>query len=52
MSKFNNIASVDSKLNMIEKCYNDFIDLQDVDAELEIIDHKFYVLNNVSNIYD
>ena len=52
LSEFNKISSIDSKFDIIEKCYKDFISLTDVDAEPENIEHKLVVLNKVSKIYD
>ena len=40
LSDFSKISSIYSKFNKIEKCYNDFIALKDVDAEPENIKHK------------
>ena len=51
LSEFNKISSIDSKFDIIEKCYKDFISLMDVDAEQENIEHKLVVLNTVSNLY-
>ena len=51
LSEFNRISSIDSKFDIIEKCYKDFISLMDVDAEQENIEHKLVVLNTVSNLY-
>ena len=51
LSEFNKISSIDSKFDIIEKCYKDFISLMDVDAESENIEHKLVVLNTVSNLY-
>ena len=51
LSEFNKISSIDSKFDIIEKCYKDFISLMDVDAEPENIEHKLVVLNTVSNLY-
>ena len=45
-------SSIDSKFDIIEKCYKDFISLTDVDAEPENIVHKLVVLNKVSKLYD
>ena len=52
LSEFNKISSNDSKLDKIEKCYQYFIALMDVDAEPENITHKIVVLNKVSILYD
>ena len=52
LSEFNKISSNDSKLDKIEKCYQHFIALIDVDAEPENITHKIVVLNKVSILYD
>ena len=52
LSEFNKISSIDSKFDIIEKCYKDFISLTDVDAEPENIEHKLVVLNKVSKLYD
>ena len=52
LSEFNKISSIDSKFDIIEKCYKDFISLTDVDAEPENIVHKLVVLNKVSKLYD
>ena len=51
LSEFNKISSIDSKFDIIEKCYKDFISLMDVDAEPENIEHKLVVLNTVSKLY-
>ena len=37
---------------MIERCYKDFINFMNVDAEPENINHKFVVMNEVSELYD
>ena len=52
LSEFNKISSIDSKFDIIEKCYKDFISLMDVDAEPENIEHKLVVLNKVSKLFD
>ena len=48
----NKISSIDSKFDMTERCYKDFINLMGVDAESENIYHKFVVMNEVSERYD
>ena len=52
LSEFNRISSIDSKFDIIEKCYKDFISLMDVDAEPENIEHKLVVLNKLSKLCD
>ena len=52
LSEFNKISSIDSKFDIIEKCYKDFISLMDVDAEPENIEHKLVVLNKLSKLCD
>ena len=52
LSEFNKISLINSKFNKIEECYNEFIALNDVDAEPENIKHKLVVLNEVSKPYD
>ena len=52
LSKFNEIASIDSRFDMMNKCYNDFIRLMDVVAEPKNVEHKLLVLEKVSKIYD
>ena len=52
LSEFNKISSIDSKFDIIEKCYKDFISLMDVDAEPENVEHKLVVLNKVSKLFD
>ena len=37
LKEFNNIPSIDSKFEMIEKCYKDYINLINVDVEPENI---------------
>ena len=51
LSEFNKISSNDSELHKIEKYYQYFIALMDVDAESENITHKIVVLNKVSILY-
>ena len=51
-SEFNKISLINSKFNKIEEGYNEFIALNDVDAEPENIKHKLVVLNEVSKLYD
>ena len=36
-------SSIDSKFDIIEKCYKDFISLTDVDGEPKNIEHKLVV---------
>ena len=43
LSEFNKISSIDSKFDIIEKCYKDFISLTDVDGEPKNIEHKLVV---------
>lgn len=52
LSKFNEIASIGSRFDMMNKCYNDFIRLMDVVAEPKNVEHKLLVLEKVSTIYD
>ena len=52
LSEFNKISSIDSKFDIIEKCYKDYISLTDVDVKLESIERKLVVLNKVSKLYD
>lgn len=52
LSKFNEIASIGSRFDMMNKCYNDFIRLMDVVAEPKNVEHKLLVLEKVSKIYD
>ena len=48
LSEFNKISLINSKFNKIEECYNEFIALNDLDAEPENIKYKLVVLNEVS----
>ena len=48
LSEFNKISLINSKFNEIEECYNEFIALNDVDAEPENIKYKLVVLNEES----
>ena len=50
LKNLNKIPSIHSKYDMIEKCYNDFTSLMDVDIEPENIEHKSVVLKKV--LYD
>ena len=52
MSKFNNIPSIESKVDRINNGCKDFTIFMDVDAEVENIDHKFVVINEISKFYD
>ena len=47
LSKFNEIASIGSRFDMMNKCYNDFIRLMDVVAEPKNVEHKLLVLEKV-----
>ena len=51
LSKFNEIASIGSKFERINKCYNKFIALMDVDVEPENAEHKLLVFDKVSKLY-
>ena len=52
LSKFNNIPSIESKFDRINNGCKDFTIFMDVDAEVENIDHKFVVINEISKFYD
>ena len=52
LSEFNKISSIDSKFDIIEKCYKDFISLTDVDGEPKNIEHKLVVQNKASKRYE
>ena len=52
MSKFVKILSIEAEFNTLEMLYKEFIDLEDLDAILENINHKFTILNNASELYD
>ena len=42
LSEFNKISSIDSKFDIIGKCYKDFISLTDADAEPGCIEQRLY----------
>ena len=50
-SKFFKISSIESKFDMLEMFYIQFINLKFLDAEPENL-NKFTVLNNASKLYD
>ena len=52
LSEFIKISSIDSESNKIEECSDEFIALNDVDAEPENVKHSLVVLNEVSKLYD
>ena len=52
LSKFFKISSIESKFDMLEMFYIQFINLKFLDAEPENLNHKFTVLNNASKLYD
>ena len=52
MGEFVNISSIESKFYGLEKFYKDFIDLMDVDADPENIDHKLAINDKLIKEYE
>ena len=53
LDKFSNISSIESKFDMLEMFYKEFITLKSLEVKTEEnTNHKFVVLNNALNEYD
>ena len=53
LDKFSNISSIESKFDMLEMFYKEFITLKSLEVKMEEnTNHKFVVLNNALNEYD
>ena len=52
LTEFVNISSIESKFDWLEKFYEDFIDLMDVDADPENIGHKLAINDKLIKEYE
>ena len=52
LSNFSQMSSVESKFEMLEIFYSEFISLKFIEAKGEKTNNKFTVLNNATNFYN